>query len=77
MRLLYGSCNFEMEIKMKRILVTGGAGFLGSNLCKRLIKEGNHVICVDNLYTGRMVNIEELMDNPEFEFINQIGRAHV
>lgn len=55
---------------MKRILVTGGAGFLGSNLCKRLIKEGNHVICVDNLYTGRMVNIEELMDNPEFEFIN-------
>ena len=70
MRLLYGSCNFEMEIKMKRILVTGGAGFLGSNLCKRLIKEGNHVICVDNLYTGRMVNIEELMDNPEFEFIN-------
>jgi UDP-glucuronate decarboxylase len=59
-----------MEIKMKRILVTGGAGFLGSNLCKRLIKEGNHVICVDNLYTGRMVNIEELMENPEFEFIN-------
>lgn len=55
---------------MKRILVTGGAGFLGSNLCKRLIKEGNHVICVDNLYTGRMVNIEELMGNPEFEFIN-------
>ena len=70
MRLLYRSCNFGMEIKMKRILVTGGAGFLGSNLCKRLIKEGNHVICVDNLYTGRMVNIEELMDNPEFEFIN-------
>ena len=55
---------------MKRILVTGGAGFLGSNLCKRLIREGNHVICVDNLYTGRMVNIEELMENPEFEFIN-------
>ena len=70
MRLLYGSCNFGMEIKMKRILVTGGAGFLGSNLCKRLIREGNHIICVDNLYTGRMVNIEELMENPEFEFIN-------
>lgn len=55
---------------MKRILVTGGAGFIGSNLCERLVKENNHVICVDNLYTGRMINIEELMDKPNFEFIN-------
>ncbi|MGN0328159.1 MAG: UDP-glucuronic acid decarboxylase family protein [Lachnospira sp.] len=55
---------------MKRILVTGGAGFVGANLCKRLLAEGNHVICVDNLYTGRMVNIEDMMKNPEFEFIN-------
>ena len=55
---------------MKGILVTGGAGFVGSNLCKRLINEGNHVICVDNLYTGRMVNIEELLSHPEFEFVN-------
>lgn len=55
---------------MKRILVTGGAGFVGSNLCRRLIDEGNHVICVDNLYTGRMVNIEELLSHPEFEFVN-------
>ena len=55
---------------MKRVLVTGGAGFVGSNLCRRLINEGNHVICVDNLYTGRMVNIEELLPHPEFEFVN-------
>lgn len=55
---------------MKRILITGGAGFVGSNLCKRLLAEGNHIICVDNLYTGRMINIEDLMKNPEFEFIN-------
>ena len=55
---------------MKRILVTGGAGFVGSNLCARLLKEGSHVICVDNLYTGRMVNIEPFLSNPEFEFLN-------
>ncbi len=54
---------------MKRILVTGGAGFLGSNLCARLLDNGNSVICVDNLYTGRMVNIEGLMNNPNFRFI--------
>ncbi|MGN1416332.1 MAG: UDP-glucuronic acid decarboxylase family protein [Oscillospiraceae bacterium] len=54
---------------MKRILVTGGAGFLGANLCERLLNEGNYVICVDNLFTGRMVNIEKLMDNRNFEFI--------
>jgi len=55
---------------MKRILVTGGAGFIGSNLCRRLLAEGNYVICVDNLYTGRMVNIEELAGQENFEFIN-------
>lgn len=55
---------------MKRILVTGGAGFVGSNLCKRLLEEGNYVICMDNLYTGRISNIDELMNNPKFEFIN-------
>lgn len=55
---------------MKRILVTGGAGFIGSNLCRRLLAEGNYVICVDNLYTGRMVNIEEFVGQENFEFIN-------
>lgn len=54
---------------MKRILVTGGAGFLGSHLCERLLKEGNDVICVDNLFTGRKDNIRHLMENPYFEFI--------
>lgn len=53
---------------MKTILVTGGAGFLGSHLCDRLINEGNKVICVDNLYTGSLENIKHLMDNPNFSF---------
>lgn len=54
---------------MKKVLVTGGAGFLGSNLCKRLIDDGDYVICLDNLFTGRMENIENLLDNPRFEFV--------
>lgn len=54
---------------MKRILVTGGAGFVGSHLCDRLIKEGNHVICLDNLYTGSMDHISHLLSEPEFEFV--------
>jgi len=54
---------------MNRVLVTGGAGFLGSHLCDRLLKEGNDVICVDNLFTGRKDNIRHLMANPYFEFI--------
>jgi len=52
-----------------RILVTGGAGFLGSNLCDRLLKDGNEVICIDNLFTGRKSNIAHLRDNPHFEFV--------
>jgi UDP-glucuronate decarboxylase len=51
----------------KRILVTGGAGFLGSHLCERLLKDGNDVLCVDNYYTGRRKNIEHLLSNPSFE----------
>lgn len=54
---------------MKRVLVTGGAGFLGSHLCDRLIEEGNDVICVDNLFTGSKDNIRHLLSNPYFEFI--------
>ena len=53
----------------KNILVTGGSGFLGSHLCERLLKDGNDVICVDNLFTGNKRNIYHLMDNRHFEFI--------
>lgn len=56
---------------MKRILVTGGAGFIGSNLCKRLLNEGNYIICLDKLTTGSKNNIEKFLDNPNFEFVNQ------
>lgn len=54
---------------MKRILVTGGAGFLGSHLCDRLIADGNDVICLDNLFTGSKDNIRHLLSNSYFEFI--------
>ncbi|WP_200979294.1 UDP-glucuronic acid decarboxylase family protein [Echinicola sp. 20G] len=54
---------------MKRILVTGGSGFLGSHLCDRLLKEGNEVLCVDNLFTGRKSNIHHLLDEKNFEFL--------
>ena len=54
---------------MKRILVTGGAGFVGSHLCKRLLKEGNQVICLDNYFTGNKSNIVELLSNPFFELV--------
>ena len=53
----------------KRILVTGGSGFLGSHLCEKLLNDGNEVICVDNLFTGQKRNIVTLLDNPNFEFI--------
>lgn len=53
----------------KRILVTGGAGFLGSHLCERLLNEGNDVICLDNLFTGSKDNIVHLIDNRRFEFV--------
>ncbi|MBN2479959.1 MAG: SDR family oxidoreductase [Parachlamydiales bacterium] len=53
----------------KRILVTGGAGFLGSHLCERLLKEGHEVICVDNFFTGNKQNVFHLLKNPYFEII--------
>lgn len=64
---------------MKRILVTGGAGFIGSHLCTRLIKEGNDVICIDNFFTGSKDNILHLIGNPRFELIRHdvINPIHV
>lgn len=61
--LLYKSC------LMKRILITGGAGFVGSHLCEKLLREGNELICVDNFFTGTKENITHLLDLPYFEII--------
>lgn len=60
-------CNNTTPIK--RVLVSGGAGFIGSHLCKRLVQDGCHVICMDNLFTGSKRNIADLMDHPHFEFV--------
>ena len=54
-----------------RVIVTGGAGFLGSHLCERLLQMGSDVICIDNLLTGRTNNVAHLMDHPRFRFLNQ------
>ena len=57
-------------MKKKTILVTGGAGFIGSHLCKRLLNENHKVICLDNLFTGSLENIESLKNDVNFEFVN-------
>jgi UDP-glucuronate decarboxylase len=56
-----------MALTRKRVLVTGGAGFLGSHLCERLLRDGHDVLCVDNYFTGRKDNIVHLLDDPHFE----------
>jgi len=62
---------------MKRVLITGAAGFLGSHLCDRFIKEGYYVIAMDNLITGDLKNIEHLSTNKNFEFINHDVSEHI
>ena len=62
---------------MKNILITGGTGFIGSNLCKRLVSEGNRVIALDNNYTGSLDNIKELISHSNFEFINSDVRQQI
>ena len=56
-----------MRTVTKRVLVTGGAGFLGSHLCERLVAQGHDVLCVDNYFTGRKDNIADLLSEPLFE----------
>ena len=60
---------FQKRNRMKRILVTGGAGFIGSHLCERLLNEGNEVICLDNLFSSSKQKIVPFLDNPNFEFV--------
>ena len=59
----------SMDVSGKRVLVTGGAGFLGSHLCERLLGFGHEVLCIDNYYTGRRQNVAHLLDNPRFELM--------
>lgn len=58
-----------MSISRKRVLVAGGAGFLGSHLCERLVRDGHDVLCVDNFFTGQKDNIAHLLSNPQFEML--------
>ena len=58
-----------MSVTAKRVLVTGGAGFLGSHLCARLLDDGHDVLCIDNYFTGRRANVAHLLDNPNFEIM--------
>ena len=53
----------------KKVLITGGAGFIGSHLCERLLNEGCDVLCVDNYFTGAKDNVAHLLDNPRFEIM--------
>ncbi len=59
----------------KRVLVTGGAGFLGSHLCDRLIAGGHDVLCVDNFYTGSKANVDGLLGHPRFELMRQTNSS--
>ena len=59
----------SIELSNKKILVTGGAGFIGSNLCEALLEKGNKVVCLDNFATGKRENIEEFLKDSNFTLI--------
>ena len=59
----------EQEFGIRRVLVTGGAGFIGSHLCARLLEQGNEVLCIDNFFTGTRSNVAKLLENPRFELM--------
>ena len=59
----------NIELSNKTILVTGGAGFIGSNLCEALLEKDNKVVCLDNFATGKIKNIKEFLENPNFVLI--------
>src|SRR5512137_2612283 len=67
-RLDYDKCSF-LEMIMKKMLITGGAGFIGSHLSEALLKQGHEVVCLDDLSTGTLENILHLKDNPHFRFV--------
>jgi len=66
---MVGTGEFVIMLTERRVLVTGGAGFIGSHLCRRLLDEGHDVLCVDNFYTGTRHNVRELLANPRFELM--------
>ena len=70
METINNNKNRNTEKSIKTVLVAGGAGFIGSNLCRRLLSENNKVICLDNLFTGKMQNIQPLLTHKNFKFVN-------
>ena len=63
--------------KKKRALVTGGAGFIGSHLCERLLLDGYAVVCMDNLRTGSLDNVAHLKEDPDFEYVDHDVTTHI
>lgn len=67
--MLNSDCAIMLETMGKRIMITGGAGFIGSHLCERLLSDGHEILCVDNFFTGQRKNIHQLLDNQNFELL--------